>query len=588
MLSRKDLQHWWERVEWRLTLVTALLGFGLGCFGFWRYYESLELPGSAWSWTDVLYGTILLFLMDAVAEEGSADWPITLQVARFLAPLSLFWAAIRGGLVVAHGRLEERRWERSLASMEGHVVLLGTGGIVELLSGCLAASGDAVVRVMPDGRLLLLLGGQSRTLEASTALEESLGRARIEHAREIVVATGDDHQNIRQVHGVRRTLLANGKALRPVACLVEMGSDRGSPLRGQEAAKQLAGDGALSVRLFHPERIAARVLVREWPPHKARVPGLGDSPLHALVIGFEPLGREVLRQLIRVCHYPDLSRVRLTVVAEQATREWRRFQKQVPALSDVAEVRFVDADAGAMPDAEWDRLQDAGSFDVVYITTSDQEVAFAVAMDARDGLGSARLRTPTVICSDGSYFIDTEEVAITGVDVFDLRRDAWTLDSLLRDSVERAAMGIHERYRAGRQSRSDYGSRPADRPWEQLHEHLRDGNRDQADHIPIKLAVLGLQASDLIAQARAVGDGDSPSLGVGEPEIEAVAEMEHRRWWASAALSGQVPGPTRDSRRRQHPDMRPYAELDELTKQYDRDAVLRLPELLRYLDDLDH
>ena len=580
---RKDFLNWWERMEWRLTAITALLGFVLGCLGFWRQYESLGLPDSAWNWTDVVYGTIQLFLVQVVAEEGSAGWPLTLQVARFLAPLSVFWAAIRGLLVVVHGRVQDRRWERFLTSSEGHVVLLGSDGISSCLMERLVDSGDDVVRIVADERIEAFLEGRHRAF-GPYAMGEALKRARIEHAREVVVATGDDHQNIRQVEEIRQTLAARGNPGSPVPCLVEMGPDRGSPLHEQEAANRLAGEGLLAVRLFQPERVAARVLVERMPPHQDRMPDRGDSPIHALVIGFEPLGREVVRQLIRVCHYPDLSRVRLTVVAEGAMREWRRFQKQVPALGDVAEVAFVDADPGAMNDGDWDRMQEAGPFDVVYITTADQEDAFAVALDARDGLGSARLRTRVIMCGHRSAFIDAEGAADHGVDVLDHPREAWSVENLLRDEIEKAAMGIHERYHANRQSKSDYGDRPADRPWEQLHEHLRDGNRDQADHIPVKLQVLGVSASELIARTSGAESEDASSLELGESELEALAEMEHRRWWASAALSGQVLGPERNSRLRHHPDMRPYADLDEPTRQYDRDAVVGLPALLRYLE----
>ncbi len=128
--------------------------------------------------------------------------------------------------------------------------------------------------------------------------------------------------------------------------------------------------------------------------------------------------------------------------------------------------------------------------------------------------------------------------------------------------------------------------KPADRPWGQLAERLRDNNRDQADHREVKLAILGLQASELVERARDVRSGRSSSaLPLDDAAIELLAQVEHRRWLASSALSGYAYAPDRDEKKRHHPDMVPYAELDERTKQFDRDVIANLPGDLLNLEE---
>jgi hypothetical protein len=79
--------------------------------------------------------------------------------------------------------------------------------------------------------------------------------------------------------------------------------------------------------------------------------------------------------------------------------------------------------------------------------------------------------------------------------------------------------------------------------------------------------------------------GVKPALPLDEIALEALAEVEHRRWWASTALAGYTYGETRDDERCHHPNMKPYAELDDPTKQYDRDVICNLPDLLLYLEE---
>jgi hypothetical protein len=111
------------------------------------------------------------------------------------------------------------------------------------------------------------------------------------------------------------------------------------------------------------------------------------------------------------------------------------------------------------------------------------------------------------------------------------------------------------------------------RDWDALPEDFRESNRQQADHIFIKLRSIGCEA---------VPSNDSrPAVTEFSPqEVELLAEMEHRRWIAERLIAGWTHAPQKHVERRENPNMVPWDKLSEATKDYDRKAVRLIPSLL--------
>lgn len=101
------------------------------------------------------------------------------------------------------------------------------------------------------------------------------------------------------------------------------------------------------------------------------------------------------------------------------------------------------------------------------------------------------------------------------------------------------------------------GTAPASGRWQDLPETYVAANRAAADHAAIKR--WDARASGLAAA----------------PLIEALAKVEHNRWCAERLLNGWAPAGDgrRDNDRRLHPDLRPWAELDEAVRLKDREQV---------------
>ncbi len=162
--------------------------------------------------------------------------------------------------------------------------------------------------------------------------------------------------------------------------------------------------------------------------------------------------------------------------------------------------------------------------------------------------------------------------------VLELPADAMTLRAFFRWSAapedlpgelrDRVARYVHADYRRKQLGRKQPGD-PALAPWEQLLPALQRSNLSQADDIPNKLAVVG---------KRLARSGGSP-LQLDHEEVEVLAEMEHGRWNLERLRGGWQPG-ERQVSRLVTSYLKPWTELDEQAKDYDREAVRNIAPAL--------
>ena len=129
-------------------------------------------------------------------------------------------------------------------------------------------------------------------------------------------------------------------------------------------------------------------------------------------------------------------------------------------------------------------------------------------------------------------------------------------------AIERMAKKIHNNYR------KINSKAPT---WENLSEEYRDSNRMQAEHIPVKLARLGFKMRRV--------SGKLSQFNFNSDQIEHLAMYEHERWVQEKRLSGWRLG-ERNETNKKHPDLVDWRELSDESKEKDRDAVEKIPEIL--------
>ena len=141
--------------------------------------------------------------------------------------------------------------------------------------------------------------------------------------------------------------------------------------------------------------------------------------------------------------------------------------------------------------------------------------------------------------------------------------------------VEKLAKLIHEEYvEECRKKGQTIETNPSMLPYKELPDDLKSSNMDNASHIPYKMKIIGYKI-------RQVRKGIEPSVQkFTDAEIEEMARCEHERWVKNRCEEGWVYGPVKDIERKVSPYMIPYDLLKEDIKDYDRQTVRLIPQLL--------
>jgi hypothetical protein len=145
-------------------------------------------------------------------------------------------------------------------------------------------------------------------------------------------------------------------------------------------------------------------------------------------------------------------------------------------------------------------------------------------------------------------------------------------DVLLGAVREIIAKAIHEKYLKD-QEKIKLPSDPSMQPWDTLNENLKESNRRQADHIPEKLRKIGYGFAPVV--------GRKPIIIEFNPQqIEIIAEEEHKRWVSDLQTSGWIRKKKKDIEKKHSPYLVEWNRLTNDVKEYDRQAMRALPELL--------
>jgi hypothetical protein len=144
---------------------------------------------------------------------------------------------------------------------------------------------------------------------------------------------------------------------------------------------------------------------------------------------------------------------------------------------------------------------------------------------------------------------------------------AWPLDLPEGWPTEAIARYLHNDYREKHRDTKPPGD-PALAPWESLLPALQRSNRAAAVDIPNKLGVIG---------RRAVKGGSR--LRLTAEEIELLAELEHGRYNYERLSAGWQLG-ERQILRLINPSLKPWDELGDKVKQWDRDSVMNIDPAL--------
>ena len=552
-----------------MVVAWVLSTLGLGVVGLRDYLGEPRFGAS-----DLLYQSVQLFVLQLQVLPGRTPW--TLDVARWSSAAVSFYAVLRAGSVLFAGELERLRLRR----LSGHVVVCGLGRKGHQLAQDLLSRGERVVIIEKDEENDSLLAARESgalVLLSAAADEAILRQARVAQASLLFAVTGDDGANIETALAARRLVRerAPGRTT-PLRVLAHVGDLQLCGLI--RASKVLTGPEPVEAQPFNIHEAAARVLLRDHPMDRERM-GPGDPRfVHLCVVGFGQMGESVALQAARLTHLANGSRLRVTIVDRKAEERRQRFLGRCPGFTEVADLDVLEGDveyAEVLTRLEaWG--QDPHRLLDIVVCFDDDRRGLACGLTLVERLRGRRVPVRVRMSHEAGMSALVQgsgEGRWNGrINVFGMIDRLCNRESILGETLDLLARTAHTDYLRRKLAEGEVlGARPSLREWPELDEFFRESNRQQADHIPVKL--------------RAVGCGLEPASSGTEgfaftpEEVELLARMEHGRWCARYLLDGWRKGP-RDDVAKTHPCIVPWAELEETYRDNDRAAIRQIPELL--------
>jgi hypothetical protein len=546
--------------SWRWIQYLSLMAFPLA---FWgapeHHWDSLQ-----W-WWDTAYETLQSFVLHAPHLPHPPSWPT--RAARLLAALGTiaftFDFLLRGGLLprdplrarkrpvvaVGNGPLA-RQVVHHLAERHHPVVAVASdatpahpGMPVAVLSALEAVPVDRVMAAMPD-RVLLVDQDDARNVDAAIRLHAWVSMRHRPMTSSCLVHVVDPE--------LRRQLFELGLFRTAVSGMrFTLGDVYGS------CARTVLGRHPLDHRpIALNSTLTARVVV----------------------VGFGRLGEAFALQAARVGTFASLVPPEIVVVDADPDRAVASLLYRWPAFDSVTavtKVRCVQRVAEFTERVE-PLLREANRVTTVVLAAPDDALNVTLALALHAAAKRHRARLLVRLSSERGLpaVLRSPDLVASGVVHPFTTVDEGTVDDLLgMGRLDALAGVVHEDFRRRRIAEGRSSEDPSVAPWEALAPGLQDSNRQQADHIPIKLRAVGLHEG--ASGARVL----QQFTGFSDDEVEQLAVVEHARWVTERRLDGWTLGPA-DKPARVSPYLVPWSGLPDEVKEWDREAVRNIPALL--------
>lgn len=544
--------HFRKHISWYLMAISAILA----TTGYVLYYT---INGIAFDFSDLAYAVIQLFLLESNLDFKPINLP--LNIARFLAPASLATAVIQGMLNLFSDKIRLNR----IKSYKEHIIIYGDS------VNNLRLAKDPQVSAK---RYVLVNAGLSdeneddddsyRMLHMNV---EQLNRQALKKigfyaSRYFIVSCESDTRSLM----VARELALNIEAeelVKPIDVILVFNNpewaEYGYELGITEQVKsELSNHKYLKFRyLNYKDTAIRRIMHLHAPDIYSPVISVAEAQKSICIIGYNKITERLLMNLALNSHYINHQKLKVYLFADnQDGFDDFAVKYQLTFTLDIDTLKANEIN------------EFSGNAAAVYITEEeDSKILFAFSVLRRN---RAIQKIPRIFISDtdqtAASLIRDENTCF-----INLADEASVFSNLIDESIDKLAQTIHGDYLLNLQQINP--DIPTHRPWDILPDEIRNRNRQQADHMWIKLRSLGCIAVPLD------NAGNAYELQHDE-RLEALSKAEHNRWCAYLYCNGWKLGEKRDDAHKIHTDLVPYEDLSEPIKQYDRNAILNMPHLL--------
>ena len=358
---------------------------------------------------------------------------------------------------------------------------------------------------------------------------------------------------------------------------------------------------AIDVRFLNLYTEAAIRLFLDNPP--ALFADLqGQARVHLAIYGFGFMGRQVLAEALRHCHYRNATRPLISIVDHEGARVAGLLRREAPELDQVADIAVYEHSffraalsldalsraprAGRFGEPPWFAGRTAaepfGAPVTAHILCFDDEVrALGLGLALREQLlippkANApifvRLKRQAGLAALLASHAGRKELP-DGLYPFGMLDTVLTPDALKDARIDALAQGIHFAYR---EKRREEGAPVPTKPWPELEDTHRRTSRRAAVHAFVKLTGLGF---DIRPPDRSTPLPVIPAT-IDDADLEPLAKLEHRRFMASHRVAGHVRADRRSDALKRHAQLVDWSDLGESMRDNDRRLTASLPGLM--------
>lgn len=573
---RKRLRPFWQDVEWPLVGAVWAFGLILGFLGFSRHALAAGTPSSFW---DTAYRALQLIVLQSGDVAGPLPWQ--LEAARFVMPAVAGYAAIQALLAIFR-----EQWRLlGLRFLRNHAVVCGLGERGFRLTQDLLDHGYRVVAVEKDEEnpLLSRCREQGAIVLTGDAKDGTLlRRAGVPRAKYLVAVCADDGANAEAALQARiLTRERPGSALEVFVHIEDL-----------ELCNLLGGDDGRPVKVeyFNVLERGARLMLEAYPPFPDSAGPTARRP-RILIVGLGKMGRSLAVQAARkrwLSQAANGPKPTIGLIDKEASTKLALLRLQYPQIEEACAFESWDLNKNAPEFERADFLFDGGGqidVDVIYLCFDDDVHVLVDALTLHRRVGPNDVPIVMRMRREGGLAALLKDEPGAGapsrLHVFGTLDKTCVLAALLGGRREILARAIHEDYvRHQKAAGATPGTNPSIVSWNDLAESLKESNRQQADHIETKLAVIGCGIEALTDWRFASFEG-LPDEVRAVFDVERLARMEHERWCEERRRQGWslAPGP-KSLKARTSPYLVPWEDLSEDMRDYDRNAVRGLPMFL--------
>ena len=531
-----------------------------------------------YSWSTKVYATIQLFTLESGNPEED-PLPLTFELARYLAPLTT-----ASGIFLGMSQfILLRTRQTKVRNLSDHFIIVGGNERALALARDLSASGQQVLVVLTmEGSVV----AESCWNEGFYAVEVSESAhnlpevVRVARASRVIVFTEDDYTNLKLALLMRQAAGSN-----PLPVLLNL---------DDEQLCNTVQNQYESIAVCNYYRCVSRVLLNEYPLEFSGQQNFTTQKtrdIRLIITHWDLLSRAFLYQVAKVAHYANCPKTKVYVVCKGVELVQQLIHAAYPNIDKCLDLHFLESqDPELTPNVVIQLLQsfpNEALTSILFLADSPED-SFSGSVRIKDQFkkhDNLRILLPQSPLS-GSLE-DRQLCVLPDSAVF------CNAQMLLQDSIDHLAARVHQTWyeetkeriaqcldRGDTPQAERYQNSPYFKTWIALRNEQKEENRGAADHLTIKLLALGMAQKEPAEMDPAEVDAATASLN--DKQLEALAEMEHRRWAAVKWMTGWIHG-ERDDKAKTHPNLVDYEALDEPTKQYDRDQILGTGNMLRAL-----